>query len=175
MYPEQVETAHLRGVRITEADYPRLRELHTHPDVMRTLGGLRSEAATRSVLERLMLDWQTDGFGWWWLWDKATGASAGHGGLRRTQVEGKPEVEVGYALLPPFWGKGYATEVARLSVDLARSELRLAEIVCFTLTTNLASQRVMQKAGFVYEKDIVHAGLPHVLYRQRLAGDSNPT
>jgi len=167
MFPEHIETAHLRGDRIAEADLPRLRELHQNPDVMRTLGGMRDEAGTRSVLERLQLDWRTDGFGWWWLWDKATGRSAGHGGLRRHRVEGKPEVELGYALLPPFWGQGYATEIAVLSVDLARRVLHLPDAVCLTLPTNLASRRVMEKAGFQYERDIVHAGLPHVLYRQR--------
>ncbi len=34
-----------------------------------------------------------------------------------------------------------------------------------TLPTNRASRRVMEKAGFGYERDTVHAGLPHVLYR----------
>jgi RimJ/RimL family protein N-acetyltransferase len=43
-------------------------------------------------------------------------------------------------------------------------------VVCFTLTTNRASQRVMEKAGFEYERDIVHAGLPHVFYRITASG-----
>jgi RimJ/RimL family protein N-acetyltransferase len=43
--------------------------------------------------------------------------------------------------------------------------LKLPEIVCFTLTTNKASQRVMEKLGFKYERDIIHAHLPHLLYR----------
>ena len=41
----------------------------------------------------------------------------------------------------------------------------MRDIVCFTLPTNRASQRVMEKVGFVYERDITHANLPHVLYR----------
>jgi hypothetical protein len=32
------------------------------------------------------------------------------------------------------------------------------------------SRRVMEKAGFRYECDIVHANLPHVLYRQVALG-----
>jgi RimJ/RimL family protein N-acetyltransferase len=40
-----------------------------------------------------------------------------------------------------------------------------SDLVCFTLTTNHASQRVMEKVGFRYERDVLHAGLPHVLYR----------
>ena len=39
------------------------------------------------------------------------------------------------------------------------------EIVCFTWTENRASQNVMKKCGFVYERGFVHADLPHVLYR----------
>ncbi len=46
----------------------------------------------------------------------------------------------------------------------------MTEVVCFTLTTNRASQRVMEKAGFEYERDIVHAGLPHVFYRITASG-----
>jgi RimJ/RimL family protein N-acetyltransferase len=40
--------------------------------------------------------------------------------------------------------------------------------VSFTLPHNAASRRVMEKAGLTYERDITHAGLPHVLYRLKL-------
>jgi hypothetical protein len=46
----------------------------------------------------------------------------------------------------------------------------LADVVCLTLPTNRASQRVMEKAGFGYERDVVHTGLPHVLYRITATG-----
>ena len=42
------------------------------------------------------------------------------------------------------------------------------EIVAFTRPDNVASRRVMEKADFVYERDVLHVGLPHVLYRRRL-------
>jgi RimJ/RimL family protein N-acetyltransferase len=58
-----------------------------------------------------------------------------------------------------------ATEIAKVSLHIGFERLRLTDIVCFTLTTNMASQRVMQKAGFTYERDILHANWPHVLYR----------
>jgi RimJ/RimL family protein N-acetyltransferase len=41
--------------------------------------------------------------------------------------------------------------------------------VAVTLTTNTASRRVMEKLGMNYERDIEHAGLPHVLYRSHPA------
>jgi RimJ/RimL family protein N-acetyltransferase len=38
-------------------------------------------------------------------------------------------------------------------------------MVAITLATNRASQRVMEKAGLTYERELIYAGLPHVLYR----------
>jgi RimJ/RimL family protein N-acetyltransferase len=48
---------------------------------------------------------------------------------------------------------------------VAFEDLGLIDVVCFTLPANRASRRVMEKAGFEYERDVVHAGSPHVLYR----------
>ena len=67
-----------------------------------------------------------------------------------------------------FWGRGLATELALESVRLGFTELKLPDLVSFTLPTNRASRHVMEKAGFQYEQNIVHADLPHVLYRQTM-------
>ena len=63
------------------------------------------------------------------------------------------------------WGQGLATEMAEAAVDAALRKLQLASLVAFTLPSNKASSRVMEKVGFSYERDIVYADLPHVLYR----------
>ncbi len=55
--------------------------------------------------------------------------------------------------------------MAKASCEIAFEKLNLNNIVSFTLTTNISSQRVMKKIGFQYEKDIELAGKPHVLYR----------
>jgi [ribosomal protein S5]-alanine N-acetyltransferase len=74
-----------------------------------------------------------------------------------------------YALAPEFWGQGLASEIARGIRGLAVTEIGLSEVVCFTLLTNRDSQRVMQKVGFRFERDGMHADLPHVFYRLRAA------
>ena len=79
-------------------------------------------------------------------------------------VEGVPEVEVGYLGARLHWGRGIATAMARMSLEVGFGELGLQRIVSFTLPYNLRSRRVMEKAGLRYERDIVHAGMPHVLY-----------
>ena len=79
---------------------------------------------------------------------------------------GGDEVELAYALRSEYWGRGLATELARAAVAVGFERLGLREIVAFTLPTNRASWRVMEKTGFEYERDFVHRGLPHVIYRR---------
>jgi RimJ/RimL family protein N-acetyltransferase len=55
--------------------------------------------------------------------------------------------------------------MAAASVRAGFETLGLADLVCFTLVTNRASQHVMQKVGFKFEREVEYAGLPHLLYR----------
>jgi RimJ/RimL family protein N-acetyltransferase len=68
---------------------------------------------------------------------------------------GRPEVELGYALLPEFWGHGYATEAGAGALEHARTELGLTEVVAFTLPENQASLAVMQRLGFGPEQHLL--------------------
>ena len=118
------------------------------------------------MVEKSQAHWAAHGWGPWAFLNKETGGFVGRGGLRAVVLEGHETVEVGYALLPEFWGRGFATEMARESVRVAFAVLGLPELVAYTLETNFASQNVLRKAGFVFDKSITHAGLPHFLYRQ---------
>jgi ribosomal-protein-alanine N-acetyltransferase len=60
--------------------------------------------------------------------------------------------------------------MARDAVRVAFAVLELDDVVAYTVPANAASRAVMEKLGMVYEGDIVHAGLPHVLYRLRRDG-----
>lgn len=89
------------------------------------------------------------------------------GGLLSTIVEGRQEIELLYAVKAECWGLGYATELALAATEHACTVAQAESVVAFTLPDNQASRRVMQKAGFTYERDITHADLPHVLYRKQ--------
>jgi RimJ/RimL family protein N-acetyltransferase len=116
--------------------------------------------------------WKRYGFGMWLLRDRASGEMVGRGGLQwTTYVKDLDEVEAGWSIVPERWGEGLATELARASIDVAFGALGLGTIVAFTLPHNLASRRVMEKTGFRYDREIVHASLPHVLYRRAAAGN----
>jgi [ribosomal protein S5]-alanine N-acetyltransferase len=151
--------------RPTANDFEHYVRLYTDPAVAATLGGMRTHAVIRDLFDRLLAHWEQHQFGLWIARDPESGQFVGRGGLRTMALEGRDEVEVGYALLAPFWGRGLATELANESVRAAFEVLDRPDLVSFTLPTNLASQRVMQKAGFVYERDGIWADLPHVFYR----------
>ncbi|MCG8593074.1 MAG: GNAT family N-acetyltransferase [Kiloniellales bacterium] len=162
---EILETERLTGRPPKDGDVDLLHGLHRDPRAMATLGGLRDAEQTRFFLEMFIDHWRERGFGTWMLFDRESGAFAGRAGLRRLEILGRPEVEVLYALLPDFWGRGLATEVARASVEAAFRDLRLEALIALALQRNAASQRVMQKAGFRYDRDFTYADRPHVLYR----------
>ena len=128
-------------------------------------GGVLSDEETWRFLRRHLDHWDRHGYGLWAFRDKTDGRFVGRAGLYSTHVGGHDEVELAYALMAEYWNRGLATEMAEAILRVAFERLGMTDLVCFTLTTNRASQRVMEKAGFEYEREVVHAGLQHVLYR----------
>ncbi|MHB1423259.1 MAG: GNAT family N-acetyltransferase [Gemmataceae bacterium] len=163
------QTPRLILTRMTAADLDDLTRMHLDSRVMATLGGIRAPEQTRDWLDRQIGHWERCGFGLWMARERQSGCFAGRGGLHYIEIDGREEIEVGYSFMPEFWGRGLATELARESIRVGFHELNFPELVCFTLRTNLASQRVMWKAGFRYERDLLWKDLPHVLYRLRRA------
>jgi [ribosomal protein S5]-alanine N-acetyltransferase len=166
---ERVETERMVCERHRAGDVEELSMLLGDPRVARTLTATGEPLTHVEIVEslRTKIDhWDRHGFGLWLLRDRATRELVGRGGLQHTFVGGSGEVEVGWAIIPERWGQGLATELALLSIGVAFDDLGLQEIVAFTQPHNSASRRVMEKTGFTYEREIVHVGLPHVLYRR---------
>jgi RimJ/RimL family protein N-acetyltransferase len=167
---EEVLTARLRLRRpVVGEDEERYRRLFADPVVRAWLwpppleppGPTEGDAA----LARDVARWAGDGFGPWLAFGREDGELVGRVGLARAELAGEAVVEVGWAVLGPHQGAGLATEAALAAVDAAR-ELGLPEVVAFTLDENIASRRVMERAGFVLDGTVEHAGLPHVVYRR---------
>ncbi len=167
-----VETERLRGQVPRPVHLPALRRLLPDPQVAASLwpgelGGTRTDEHVQVMLDYDQAHWGVHGFGPW-LWARRGGDEViARGGLERSVVDGRDEVEILYAVDSSHWRQGHATEIARKCVDVAFDVLGLDEVVAFTLPYNVGSRRVTTAAGLAYERDIVHAGLPHVLYRKR--------
>jgi RimJ/RimL family protein N-acetyltransferase len=164
---ERVRTARLTGTRPAFRDADELHPLMADPRVAAWLWpeGPPTPAEVRSLLVRDADHWKRHRWGPWLVRDTATGAAVGRVGLKGTEVGGREEVEVAWMIAADRWGEGLATEIAAEAVRVAFAILALADLVAFTLVENAPSRRVMDHLGFAYERDIEHAGLPHVLYR----------
>ena len=97
-------------------------------------------------LDRTMRHWEEHGFGVWAVEERMTGRLVGRVGLARHQLWPQ-DVEVGWALAPEVWGRGYATEAGRASLDHAFTELGCAMVVSIVHPENAASIRVMDRLG----------------------------
>jgi [ribosomal protein S5]-alanine N-acetyltransferase len=166
---ERLETPRMVCERMRSEHVPELLRLLLDPRVSRWLWPGGEPPTERDVVDLIgekEVHWDRYGFGMWLMRDAATGKMVGRGGLQWTYVAELNEVEVGWAVVPERWGQGLATELARASVEVGFGTIGMREIVAFALPENAASRRVMERTGFAYERDIVHASLPHVLYRQ---------
>lgn len=162
---DELRTERLVLRRPTWDDLDGLLGMYSDPQGMATLGGVKSEAETETTLRNIVTHWDFHDFGYWTVRDAATGAYAGRAGLRLGVVAGLPEIELGYAFGAEYWGRGIATETAAEIVRAGFEVIGTGDLVCFTTPENQGSRRVMEKLGFRYEKDFVHAGIAHRLCR----------
>ena len=168
-FPDSFVTARLAAERLRPEHYADLLRMHRDPVQMEMLGGVRDEGQTRDYLAKNLAHWDAHGFGAWMLREARGGPVVGRAILRHLDVDGVDEVEVGYSLEPACWGRGLATEIAAACLAHARTDLALATVVAVTLPHNARSRRVMEKVGMTYDRDWLHADVPHVLYRIRWA------
>ena len=61
------------------------------------------------------------------------------------------EADIGYEFASHYWGRGYATEVAKKLLAFGFSDLRLHRIWAYCIAENVASERVLEKIGMRYE------------------------
>src|ERR1700677_3250809 len=61
------------------------------------------------------------------------------------------ECEIGYSILPPFEGRGFATEGTLALIDYLRGETQLTSIIAHTFPRLPASIRIMEKCGLTFE------------------------
>ena len=164
---ERLETARMIGEPIGPQHRDGLAALLGDPRVGATLGGIATPAMVDGQVASMAAHWERHGYGWYAFRDRGDGALVARGGPHVAQVEGIEEVEIGWTVAAERWGEGLATELGAASLDVAFGPLGLVDVVSFTLHDNVASRRVMEKLAFTYERDVLYAGLPHVLYRRR--------
>jgi [ribosomal protein S5]-alanine N-acetyltransferase len=103
------QTERLVAERLRDDHLGILTEMHKDPRVMATLGGVRSEEQSRLFHEESLGQWDRHGHGLWVLRDRTDGRFVGRGGIRHVTLGDVDEVEIAYALMSEYWGRGLAT------------------------------------------------------------------
>ena len=85
---------------------------------------------------------------WYALWRIRTKDGMHIGDLCFKGVSAEGSTEIGYGILPEYWGRGYATEAAAAAVSWALRQPGIASVEAETDSGNIASQRVLEKLGF---------------------------
>lgn len=113
----------------------------------------------RTCLEHYYRDW---GFGPYAVVERQGHKVLGYCGLFFfPDVNGQPEVEIGYRLARSAWGQGYATEAAGAVRDFAFTTLGIKRLIAIIDPTNLASVHVAEKIGMHYENEVMFEGYTH--------------
>jgi len=137
--------------RFTEDDVDNLVELDSDPEVMRFITG--GPPTSRDEIEKEVLPAflgyyeRYAGYGFWAAVEKSTGRFVGWFHFRPDRGAPPGDIELGYRLRRSAWGKGYATEGSRALIDKGFAELGVRRVVASTMVVNVASRRVMEKAG----------------------------
>jgi RimJ/RimL family protein N-acetyltransferase len=146
-----LETPRLVLRRFTLAGTDNLVSLNADPDVMRFLTG--GMPAGRDEIENELLPafpgyYQRSGrYGFWAAIEKRTGEFPGCFYLTPQDGGAPDEVELGFRLRKSAWGKGYAAEGARALIRKGFTAPGVHCIVADTMAVNIASRRVLEKAG----------------------------
>ena len=141
--------------RFTLDDAPFAFELVNDPAFLRYIGdrGVRTMDDARAYLSNGPLaSYERHGFGLFKVVRLATGEPVGMCGLLKRDT--LDDVDVGYAFLPAFWSHGYAIEAVAGTLDYARKTQQLTRVVAIVQPDNAASIRVLERAGFAFERTI---------------------
>jgi len=111
------------------------------------------EETEKYIYEKMIIHYEKNDFGNYLITRKEDGQKIGCVSLyNREDVEG---VDIGFAMLPDYFGKGYAYEGAEKIKNVALTEKGLKSICAFTSRENKASQGLIEKLGLTFEKTIL--------------------
>ncbi len=157
-----------------ESDIIPFTKMNSDLEVMQYFPQPLSREETINLVNRIHLHFEKWGFGLWAVEEKESEKFIGFIGLNYADFKSSftPCMEIGWRLDSRFWGKGYASEGARLCLQKGFEEFNLKEIYSFTSVLNTKSENVMIKIEMKKVMEFEHPKLEnenrlckHVLYK----------
>jgi [ribosomal protein S5]-alanine N-acetyltransferase len=149
----EFESPRLKLRRLQFSDAPFVIELLNQPSFIKNIGdrGVRTVGDAHEYLRcGPMAMYDRFGLGLLHVSLKSDGAAAGMCGLLRREV--LPDVDIGYAFLPAFWGSGLAFEAAQATLRHETRKLGLKRVIGVVSQGNQSSIRLLEKLGMRFER-----------------------
>lgn len=148
------ETSRLTVRQYSEDDAGGFYRLNSDPEVMKYIRPPKSRIEAWEFLRQNIEYYQEfPKYGRWAIVDKSSRQYLGSFMLRPSSAV-QHRIELGYALLKEFWGKGLATEVVLGGLAFAFARLQLDSLIAITQPGNILSQKVLLNCGFTFREDI---------------------
>lgn len=128
---------------------------------------MRNDSKSRAItwIQKQLERYEENRFGLLGLIEKSTGKFIGQCGLLTQEIDGSPEIEIGYHLLPEFHGKGYASEAAKHFKQYAFDKNITESIISIIHRDNIASQKVAQRNGMTNSKSTTFHDIDVFIFR----------
>jgi [ribosomal protein S5]-alanine N-acetyltransferase len=151
-----LETERLFLRKFELIDAPFILDLLNTPTWLQFIGdkGVRNLIDAEKYLKNGSLkSYEENGFGFYLVGEKPTQKPIGMCGfIKRQELE---DVDLGFAFLPDYIGKGFGYEIAKATLDYGKDVLKLRRIIAIVDPRNIPSNALLQKLGFVFDKSIL--------------------
>lgn len=169
-----METGRLKIRKFIRDDLPALHAIMEKEEVMYAWEHGFTKSETRKWLNGQLARYRKDGFGYFAVILKETGALIGQTGLLKSEMEGKEVVELGYIFDSLYWKQGYCTESVEACIKFAFDELKPNELYCSIRPENTASIHIAEKMGMgkigEHTKIYRDKEMLHFIYRKKRTG-----
>ncbi|QSZ48040.1 GNAT family N-acetyltransferase [Arthrobacter sp. D5-1] len=145
-------TARLRFRQMTMADLDAMSLMLGDPDVMTYYPSPKTRDEATAWIEWTQANYVRHGYGLW-IVETHDGDFVGDCGVTWQQVNGRPELEVGYHVRRELQGRGYASEAALACLEFARDVVGVGLLVAIVHPDNAASRRVAERLGMRHLED----------------------
>ncbi len=147
------ETERLAVRHFTAGDAEDFFRFNSHPEVMRYIRPVKNrESAAAFLAKNLNLYLPGSCLGRFFVAEKTTGQFIGSFSLLYMSLA--DDIHIGYGLMPEYWGQGYALELLKAGVLYFFSNSLRNSLYAITEPANTASRKVLEKAGFLFSRQI---------------------
>lgn len=162
----EIETNRLLLRRFEEKDTSNIFKLDSNPEVHKYLGNnpITTKKQAEDIIRFFKKQYEENNIGRFAAFEKESGEFIGWSGLKlnngqKEELNGFTNfIDIGYRLIPKFWGKGYATESAIACLEFGFKQMNYDVIYGAAETANIGSNKILQNIGLKYSNDFTFEG-----------------